>query len=568
MFSYENANQQKPKEGASQVAGKCYKNRSRLMLLIVAALSVSTVFYFIFLSVQNADQILKSRSREEPLLLMEDAQTNNDSGDYRTRNFSINDLKLLRQKVRNATNKLDEDLKKEYGKYYNNIFSADYSYYFDIGLSSKKKLQRRMMKKVIEANAIQFSKKKTFTWVTSGHSAAAGHGNLFNQSYTSTMQTIVSEVFSSAGLKFIGKNYGMGGGIASGPELSMCMEAIYGSDIDIISWDFDITDGRDDWLAALWSARGANHPTQPILAFIDKSEKRWENVNIFEKSGVGVFRLFDMSKAYKDIPDFENGQNQTSLPESLQYFICNGKPEVGSCDKHKWNTLQYCPKITGQVKWHHGWKIHHLRGVLLGNFMVKMLNESLDQLTSMAFSSEKWVLDDLMEALNDMRRADNTDRDLWKKSIVNIPELRKKDETSFLQQLSISLYKGNTMCSSALLPSDSRYNGLLTGGKGTFGGIYDEGMDFEDAYHRSSNTNGKNISMAIVKYVDRENKVCKDMANRDSQDYFYIPKSEDQNVWQTRMVPNNAEYDAFSKEDVSLKNYIMICHQLCNSGSK
>jgi hypothetical protein len=50
-----------------------------------------------------------------------------------------------------------------------------------------------------------------YIWVTGGHSAAAGHGNLFNESYTAFLTRAVDHVFGSIGIEFVGRNYAMGG---------------------------------------------------------------------------------------------------------------------------------------------------------------------------------------------------------------------------------------------------------------------------------------------------------------------------------------------------------------------
>lgn len=76
-----------------------------------------------------------------------------------------------------------------------------------------------------------------FVWATGGHSAAAGHGNLFNESYTAYMEAAAADVFAAAGIEFIGRNHAMGG-MSSAPELALCMESVYGADADVISWDF------------------------------------------------------------------------------------------------------------------------------------------------------------------------------------------------------------------------------------------------------------------------------------------------------------------------------------------
>ena len=45
-----------------------------------------------------------------------------------------------------------------------------------------------------------------FIWATGGHSSAAGHGNLYNESYTAVMERGVVDVFDAVGIEFIGRN--------------------------------------------------------------------------------------------------------------------------------------------------------------------------------------------------------------------------------------------------------------------------------------------------------------------------------------------------------------------------
>ena len=68
-----------------------------------------------------------------------------------------------------------------------------------------------------------------FVWATGGHSAAAGHGNLFNETYTAAMEASVKSVFESVGIAFEGRSYAMGG-MRSGPEFALCQESIFGLD--------------------------------------------------------------------------------------------------------------------------------------------------------------------------------------------------------------------------------------------------------------------------------------------------------------------------------------------------
>jgi hypothetical protein len=50
-----------------------------------------------------------------------------------------------------------------------------------------------------------------YIWATGGHSAAAGHGNLYNESYTAFMERDLKPIFGAIGIEFEGRNYAMGG---------------------------------------------------------------------------------------------------------------------------------------------------------------------------------------------------------------------------------------------------------------------------------------------------------------------------------------------------------------------
>ena len=50
-----------------------------------------------------------------------------------------------------------------------------------------------------------------YVWATGGHSASAGHGNLYNESYTAYLERDAQPIFESIGIDFEGRNYAMGG---------------------------------------------------------------------------------------------------------------------------------------------------------------------------------------------------------------------------------------------------------------------------------------------------------------------------------------------------------------------
>jgi hypothetical protein len=75
----------------------------------------------------------------------------------------------------------------------------------------------------------------SFRVVMGGHSAAAGHGNHFRQSYTLQIQRVLEPVFARLGVTMTAHNMGMGG--LGTLQNAMGMRDLYGDDIDVLIYD-------------------------------------------------------------------------------------------------------------------------------------------------------------------------------------------------------------------------------------------------------------------------------------------------------------------------------------------
>jgi hypothetical protein len=75
----------------------------------------------------------------------------------------------------------------------------------------------------------------TFTVVMGGHSAAAGQGNHFRQSYMMQFEKIMMPIFARLGVKLVTRNFGQGG--LGTVQSSMGSGSIYGNEIDLFLWD-------------------------------------------------------------------------------------------------------------------------------------------------------------------------------------------------------------------------------------------------------------------------------------------------------------------------------------------
>jgi hypothetical protein len=184
----------------------------------------------------------------------------------------------LKEQLEDAKNNLIQRLKGDYGDYFHKIFvNLEDGSFIPIEpygnqsfpllerklmikvLSAQKRLkaleanvngchceadymgnQRRLDNDIIETEIDQTSNGDfyaKYVWSTGGHSAAAAHGNLYNESYTAIMEQDLKEIFGSIGIEFEGRNYAMGG-TQSAAEMAMCWKEIFGDDTDFFSWDF------------------------------------------------------------------------------------------------------------------------------------------------------------------------------------------------------------------------------------------------------------------------------------------------------------------------------------------
>ena len=98
------------------------------------------------------------------------------------------------------------------------------------------RLKQKFMIKLIQARLAVAEGDETFSsrlvWATGGHSSAAGHGNFLSEAYTAVMERTMKPIFAATGIDFDARPYAMGG-TSSGEELALCIEQVFGEDIDM-----------------------------------------------------------------------------------------------------------------------------------------------------------------------------------------------------------------------------------------------------------------------------------------------------------------------------------------------
>jgi hypothetical protein len=216
----------------------------------------------------------------------------------------------------------------------------------------RRKLQIKLLQHQLEGNA-------TLVWVTGGHSAAAAHGNLYNQSYTAVLERDLQHILPAIGMPLEARNYAMGGS-GSGPELSLCVEQIYGTDVDLLSWDFGMTDVYSPVRILLYATRAnllPHHP--PIFALRADSEGRSDLLKEAQDMGMSAFYLPESTqKRQRDgIPEttFFNAKELPNTPPMTRAFKCSAGIETGdpTCGDEKYSS-GLCDDRAGKANWHPG----------------------------------------------------------------------------------------------------------------------------------------------------------------------------------------------------------------------
>eukprot|EP00531_Pseudo-nitzschia_arenysensis_P009594 CAMPEP_0116129810 /NCGR_PEP_ID=MMETSP0329-20121206/8118_1 /TAXON_ID=697910 /ORGANISM="Pseudo-nitzschia arenysensis, Strain B593" /LENGTH=701 /DNA_ID=CAMNT_0003624093 /DNA_START=71 /DNA_END=2176 /DNA_ORIENTATION=+ len=413
-----------------------------------------------------------------------------------------------------------------------------------------------------------------YVWSTGGHSAAAAHGNLYNESYTAYMDSDLKDIFGSIGIEFEGRNFAMGG-TSSGTIVSMCWKEIFGQDIDFFSWDYGMTDGSNHFLSFHYAFRGAMSPTRPAFMMVHNGGRsknaRLGALRILEQHGLPLFDMNDnhQNEMRENFPDSAGISSEaiSALPEYVRNYKCGTSIEKGEpfCRKEKYSSW-VCSKRSKQASWHPGFKDHALTGHGLALFLMEALLDALSEL------KEEGGDDHFLEVLTaeDIAIHKNLTTealpDAYRK-VVTLEEVHsemsKTNETSIDERM---FTIGPSLCHTARLPSQSRYKGLLVNdtelvGKQAPAGEekYYVGDAIWEAHKSASKTNEIRI---VYDANDREAK-CKGIIKPDYADSFYVNSLDD---WASMKFPNHAEKEFFEYDSSQYQGLIVFHLKKCDWG--
>lgn len=201
------------------------------------------------------------------------------------------------------------------------------------------------------------------------------------------------------------------------------------------------------------------------------------------------------------------------------------------------------------------WKLHHLYGVLYADLMVQLLQEAIDELailllnqTNVATTSSDHSIDPLA-ILSHLQEEERNDRISFLS--VNASETV---EASFLAGLSEritleSIARKRSICHTALLPSQARYDGIVTGSgnRKKYLEDFDVGVSKADIigepldFYTSNDTYLIPRSLPLVFDEDLRHP-CDMLLKIDYKDVFLVRGGAG---WVSAVIPNDSEIDTY-----------------------
>eukprot|EP00934_Nitzschia_sp_Nitz4_P005318 Nitzschia sp. Nitz4//scaffold398_size17708//4157//6632//NITZ4_008802-RA/size17708-augustus-gene-0.22-mRNA-1//1//CDS//3329550300//5308//frame0 len=231
----------------------------------------------------------------------------------------------------------------------------------------------------------------SFVFAMGGHSAAAGHGNSFSQSYTLQVQWILEPVFARLGIQHESRNFGCGG--LGTLHNALAAGSIYGPDVDLLMWDSSMTekDGRSIDLFARQALLGGIKV--PVLWSLSTNILQYLHDNADVDVGMA-------GTGHAGIPTQTTMAEVEALPWAAQYVRCSGDV-AGLCRQNEYTGVCWIERddftpptaqgnMEGRASWHPGNRKHQVQGRVLAYTILMALKEVLQEWND----APDFVLDD------------------------------------------------------------------------------------------------------------------------------------------------------------------------------
>lgn len=224
----------------------------------------------------------------------------------------------------------------------------------------------------------------SFGVILGGHSAAAGHGNSFKQSYIMQFHKVMEPVFAMLNIPLTSRNLAQGG--LGTLHSALGARSIYGDEIDIMIWDSGMTEGRDGGAVDLFERQaliGGNRV--PMLLGGNFGNLKM----LHDECGADIGHY---GSAMLGIPTCEDEIQALKIPYASRYMKCSNERR-DLCSTHKFDSICWPEDYSGpiapdtqqdatpgsQVSWHPGNLSHQLTGRIIAMMVLLAINEVLTQ---------------------------------------------------------------------------------------------------------------------------------------------------------------------------------------------
>ena len=209
-----------------------------------------------------------------------------------------------------------------------------------------------------------------------------------------------------------------------------------------------------------------------------------------------------------------------------------------------------------------------MKGRLIGYFILEILNDAILELDRLKYPTylnrNKEPTDDFI-ILQNLLEQDKKDEMLFLKSSPlsegwNIADQGKNNENkqTLLDVNPFLLFRTHSICHTALLPSDIRYNNILS-----LDSPYtkiDQGNDsYFIGYNRIDHPPSDTDQRLPLFFDPYERQKC-DLLEKDFKDYFGVFHSKN---WYSIEMPNPNEIKAYGRDTMKKEGFIMICLRKC-----
>ena len=383
------------------------------------------------------------------------------------------------------------------------------------------------------------------------------------------------------------------GGTASNGEIALCSTSLFGKDLDSVSWDYGMLDGKTQAWQYLFGVRNSirsqfpayssdprDIPSRPAVFGNQVNFRSNAAFSQLEKRGLTTLTYsFTWRKLVFDmIPDTQGPGGET-LPPLLKYMKCSVTPGgKGPCGRHKYNTT-FCPARTYQANWHPGFKEQIMDGNLMAFGIIEAFEEALDELEKLE-PKKKEKPNDKAARLQKLFDEYNAEEQARYDAVLKAglpggknmgwPGGKFREVVPMLEEASRISF-----CHIARLPAEIRFRGLLTENfnlttiNSNIERRLDDGYYEDDVLAKEArgipfvNDDPKRKDDFVLVHVSQE--YCpEEPTYLDRKDAFFLSSLHG---WRSVILPNDSEAQFYNEFDATkARGWVQICPAGCKWG--